>query len=392
MSDWTEVIDIRKKLEREWERGVLLATRLSKDTVVPRRVPLKRPAGKELLEKHDAARQWAGDLLAAGKRNLFEIEMQNVNHRQLGTNSLPQAVIFSSEDSLFRFIGKLKSVERFDGLCKLLLTDFPELSPWLEKKSLKALANHDKWPKLLTVLSFLKCSPRPGIYVRQLGIPEVDTKFIETHKKLLGELLDLVLPEDTIDWDATGVKKFEQRYGFLSKPLQIRFRILDPDHYISGLSDLHIPVDQFHKLHLDVDTVFITENEINGLSFPDVKRAIIIFGLGFGLDRLADIEWLKTRKIHYWGDIDTHGFVILDQLRSYFPHAGSFLMDKETLMTHHSQWGEEDSPSRRNLNRLGSKEMEVYSLLLNDSLSERLRLEQEKISYNAVLKVVERFC
>ncbi|PID72318.1 MAG: hypothetical protein CSB34_02755 [Desulfobulbus propionicus] len=391
MSDWTEVSDIRKKLEREWERGILLAARLDKEPVAPRRIPLKRPAGLELLEQHDAVRQWAGELLAAGKRNLFEVEMQEVKHRQLGANSLPLAVIFPSEELLFRFVGKQQSVERFDYLCTLLLTDFPELRPWLKKSPLKALAHYDSWPQLLAVLAFLKKSPRPGIYVRQLAIPEVDTKFIEKHKKLLTELLDLVLPKDTIDWDARGVKKFEQRYGFLAKPIQIRFRILDSSHSISGLSDFHVPVDQFHKLHLDIDTVFITENEINGLAFPEVKRAIIIFGLGFGLDRLAPIEWLNTKHIHYWGDIDTHGFVMLDQCRRYFPHACSFLMDKETLMTHRPHWGEEDRPTKRVLTRLLEDEQEVYQLLLHNQFSERLRLEQEKISFRAVEEIVQKF-
>lgn len=253
-----------------------------------------------------------------------------------------------------------------------------------------ALENDHNWPRLLAVLAFLKQNHQPGIYVRQLGITRVDTKFIERHKKLLSELLDLVLPEDAIDWGATGVKKFEQRYGFLSKPTQVRFRILDPQHYISGLSDLQIPVDHFSSLTLNVDKVFITENEINGLAFPGVKGAIIIFGLGFGLDRLAKIEWLKSKTLYYWGDIDTHGYVMLDQIRSYFPSVSSFLMDKETLMTHRSQWGKEEQPSNRELSHLRDKEQEVYNLLMNDALTERLRLEQEKISYNSIKTVLKQ--
>ena len=32
------------------------------------------------------------------------------------------------------------------------------------------------------------------------------------------------------------------------------------------------------------------------------------------------------------GDIDTHGFAILDTLRARFDHVESFLMDRDTLM------------------------------------------------------------
>lgn len=383
MSDWTEVIDIRKKLERKWEKGEFLLARLQKEALV-RRLALKKPGTKDWVERYDATRAWIDGLVAAGKKSSFKIEFQEIAHRQLGRNRFPQAVVFDTDEALFKFIGKLGSVHRFDVLSELILGAFPELKPWLEKRSLVALENDDNWPRLLAVLSFLQQNLRPGIYVRQLEIAGVDTKFIEKHKKLLSELLDIVLPKDAIDWGATGVKKFEQRYGFISKPLQVRFRILDEEHYISGLSDLQLPADEFSELQLDIDTVFITENEINGLAFPPVKKAIIIFGLGFGLDRLVGVKWLISKDIFYWGDIDTHGFVMLDQLRSYFPKAGSFLMDRQTLMSHRSQWGVEERPTARNLQRLLPEEQEVYHLLVRDELTAGLRLEQEKISYRSV--------
>ena len=383
MSDWTEALDIRKKLERRWKKGDFLVARLKKESPV-RRIPLKKPTTKDWVTRYDATRAWIDGLVAAGKKNSFEIEFKEIIHRQLGRNRFPQAVVFDSDESLFRFIGKLGSVRRFDVLSEQILSDFPELRPWLVKRSLVALENDDNWPGVLAVLSFLQQNHRPGIYVRQLEIAGIDTKFIEKHKKLLGELLDVVLPEDAIDWGAAGVKKFEQRYGFTSKPLQVRFRILDEDQYVSRLSDLQVPAHDFSELHLDIDTVFITENEINGLAFPPAKRAIIIFGLGFGIDRLAKIKWLQSKDIHYWGDIDTHGFVMLDQLRSYFPKASSFLMDRQTLMAHRSQWVVEKRPTRRDLQRLLPQEQEVYQLLVHDQLTERLRLEQEKISYRYV--------
>ena len=72
-------------------------------------------------------------------------------------------------------------------------------------------------------------------------------------------------------------------------------------------------------------------------------------------EALARAVWLHRCQLHYWGDIDTHGFAILDQLRSYFPHVASFLMDRETLLTHRLHWGEEPEPARR-LPRLTAQE------------------------------------
>jgi hypothetical protein len=34
----------------------------------------------------------------------------------------------------------------------------------------------------------------------------------------------------------------------------------------------------------------------------------------------------------YWGDLDTHGFAILDELRAHCPHAESLLMNRATFL------------------------------------------------------------
>jgi hypothetical protein len=54
---------------------------------------------------------------------------------------------------------------------------------------------------------------------------------------------------------------------------------------------------------LPAPRIFITENEINGLAFPNLPDSIVIFGLGYALDRLAAASWMADRTIHYWDDI-----------------------------------------------------------------------------------------
>ncbi|WP_035245617.1 DUF3322 domain-containing protein [Desulfogranum mediterraneum] len=390
MNAWTGTGDIRRKLEREWEQGKILAARLGGDSSYPRRIPLKGPQAGQWALEYDAARAWVAALSQGEEEGGFTLEWQEVNLRRLGRNRIPKALLFSSEESLLRFINKDKAATRFDLLSAQILAQFPELRSWLERRPLVALRHHREWPRLLAVIHYLKAHPHPGIYLRQLPIPEVDTKFMEQHRKLLAELLDLSLPPELIDRNATGAAGFCQRYGFLPKPVQLRFRLLDPRLYLHGLSDLQIPVTDFGRLELAVDQVFITENEINGLAFPEVERALIIFGLGFGLERLAGIDWLVDKKINYWGDIDSHGFVMLDQLRAAFPQARSLLMDRETLLAHRPLWGREKRPSRRELKRLTHGEEEVYQLLLHDQLAEALRLEQERIAFPAVVEALER--
>nr|WP_274600657.1 DUF3322 domain-containing protein [Halorhodospira neutriphila] len=108
----------------------------------------------------------------------------------------------------------------------------------------------EEWPQLLAVCAWFRDHPRPGIYLRQLDIPGVDTKFIESRRRLLGELLDLVLPAEAVDTRYTGARGFEARYGLRQAPTRVRLRLLDPELAIRGLTDLAVPVEELARLDL----------------------------------------------------------------------------------------------------------------------------------------------
>lgn len=61
-----------------------------------------------------------------------------------------------------------------------------------------------------------------------------------------------------------------------------------------------------------------------------MPEAIVVFGSGW-IARLREAAWLHERNLLYWGDLDVHGFQILNQMRGYFPHAKSVLMDRSTF-------------------------------------------------------------
>ncbi|SDY74975.1 Wadjet anti-phage system protein JetD domain-containing protein [Nitrosomonas sp. Nm33] len=204
---------------------------------------------------------------------------------------------------------------------------------------------------------------------------------------MLSELLDLVLPAEAIDFTASGVNQFAQRYGFLEKPLCIRFRVLDRAHGLLpavGEQDISLDAASFARLNPKLSRVFITENEINFLAFPNVKYSLIIFGAGYGFEMLRKATWLENCRIYYWGDIDTHGFAILDQLRSQFEQVESFLMDRATLLAFEAQWGIETKPTRHELSRLTPEEKALYDDLRDNRLRKNLRLEQEHIGFEWV--------
>lgn len=388
MSHWTSPEDLRSQLQRLWERGRLL---ISDDATpdFPLRLPLRGPNAGDLAKRYEHSRDWVRQWAQLEANSRITLQWREINSRQIGRNQLPAAALFESRDQALAWIGKRQLGRDFDQLRVEILQSFPALGGWLERRPLQALQLKEDWPRLMAVLKWLGAHPRPGIYMRQLELPGVDTKFMEAHKKVLAELLDQLLAPAQIDDSARGASGFEARYGFRAKPAQIRFRLLDPALYLHGLSDLQVPVEDFARLALSAGRVFITENDINGLAFPDTPGALVIFGLGYGLDKLKSAGWLADTAIHYWGDIDSHGFAMLDQLRCYFPHAGSLLMDRATLLAHEPLWGHEPKPIRKPLPRLKPDEQALYQDLCMDRLAPSLRLEQERIGFAHLLKALQ---
>lgn len=72
-----------------------------------------------------------------------------------------------------------------------------------------------------------------------------------------------------------------------------------------------------------------------------------------GAGHVGRFPWLSGAEIVYWGDIDTHGFAILDRLRAWLPATRSVLMDRDTLLTHRERWGTEDRPEQERIDWAG---------------------------------------
>jgi hypothetical protein len=110
----------------------------------------------------------------------------------------------------------------------------------------------------------------------------------------------------------------------------------------------------------------------------------VIFGEGYAAGKLEPLRWLTDKNLVYWGDIDTHGFAILNRLRRTFGHARSMLMDRATLLAHESQWVREPTPTAEHLDALLPDEAALYIDLVEDALGPSVRLEQERISFSTV--------
>lgn len=384
MSRWTTPRDLIDQVEKHWRRGDLLRAQFDSGLRYPLTLRLRGPTAGELTDDFAAVADWVSHLQKGSKESRgqgYTLQWQRRQHRVHGANDLPCGATVDSQSDALAMIGKERQAGQFSSLASDILARFPDLSEWIARRPLRLLEYRDDWPRILAVLEAFASHPMPECYLRELDIPGVHSKFIETHRGLLSELLDLVLPEHAIRTDARGVRGFSRRYGLRDKPIRVRFRFLDPSLALAGIRDLEIPLEDFARLAPGVTRTFVTENEINGLSFPDHPGALVIFGLGYSINTLAMISWLSSCSIWYWGDIDTHGFAILNRFRQHLPQARSLLMDEATLESHRPLWGQEDAGKRfvGDLPQLSQCEQRLYRQLCDNHLAKNLRLEQEHV-------------
>lgn len=384
---WTTPASLYAQVERLWKRGDLLRALVTDTHAMtwPHRLTLQKPKYADLSNRFQAVRDWVQAIVGTPQ---IQIQWREWNHRVQGTQRFPEAVYLDTLQAALAFIGKTHQAQQFEAVWQQTAAAQPVLLAWLLRRPTQALEVADRWERLLAVVAWLQAHPRPGVYLRQVDVPGVDSKFIEAHKSVLTALLDLALPPESIDTAASGVRQFTRRFGFLDKPVPIRFRLLDaalpglPGW--AGLPDISLDAAHFAALTLPITRVFIIENEISFLTFPKVAGAIVIFGAGYGWEQLARAAWLHACQLYYWGDMDTHGFTILNRLRGYFGHVTSVLMDQDTLLAHRVHWDEESEPTRQALEHLTAEEAAVYDDLRYDRHQPRLRLEQERIGFRWV--------
>jgi hypothetical protein len=150
-----------------------------------------------------------------------------------------------------------------------------------------------------------------------------------------------------------------------------------------------VPAEQFAGVSLGIARVFVVENEVTGLAFPAMPDSMVVLGLGHAVSLIATARWLAERDVHYWSDLDTHGFAMLDRLRASFPGVRSFLMDRETLLEHKPLWTTEEAPHVAPLDRLTPEEAALHADLCYNRLGRSVRLEQERVAFGWLRRALD---
>lgn len=375
---WTTPADVEAKVRRVWDSGALLRAHALGAEFPVIDLPLRGPTPGEIGDDLERVQRWKSGLEERAhfrSQQRYTLTSKSVGGRVVGRNLLPARATVSTYGEAWALLGVRAEVAAYDAVLAVT-AEHEAAHAWAMEHPLKALRVADEWPGLIAAAQWLAGNGGRGLYLREISAPGVDTKFVERHRGLLAELVEA----------EPRPERFATSLGFRDKPATLRLRFDPgflglPEHF----SEATFRLDELAAAGVSVRSAIIVENEITYLSVPVPAEGVVIFGEGFRVSRAGSLPWLRGVPVRYWGDLDTHGFAILHQLRAWLPQVESLLMDSETLLAHRDRWVREPTPRAATLDKLTGDEQSVYGDLLSDRHAGSVRLEQERIDWDWVL-------
>ena len=346
----------------------------------PMTIPLGIPTEQAARDRLDAVLAWVRTWQSWQGAGL--LQWTERQWRTLGTQRVPELLRLDGPRDVAAWLDEMG---RWDRACRRQVEmgrRWPLLLGNLGRH-FDVLADYSDpdFERLVATIDWLERHPDSGLYLRQLPIPGLDTKWIETRRSVLAELLCRVTGR------AETFGDFYTLCGLRRPPFRLRLRVLDPAlrARVGGLGDLTVPIEELEQVDLAPRHVLIVENLQTGLALGDLPGTVVFMALGYGVDLIARLTWVRSANCFYWGDIDTHGLAILSLLRTHLPAVRSLFMDEPTLLAHRSMWTSEPSQhTAEELPHLVPTELALYRTLKQHALGPAIRLEQERISWDIV--------
>ncbi len=375
------VATLTRRFEREHAAWLVQAS----DDVVnrwPLTLALGMPTERELTADAAAVRRWAQAWAAWPQAH--QVQWQTRQWPRLGEQHLPATLVLPTAQSVADTVGQgarwRRAAQRLTSLqtaCPALL----QLPP--RQRVFDALADHGDadFACLRALLIWAQDNPASGLRLRQLPVAGLHTKWVQERQGLVTDLVATLrgLP---------AARDLLALLGLATAPVRLRLRLLCPRlrSLAGGLGDIEAPLQELAALPIVPARALIVENLETGLALPDIDGCVALMKLGHAVGIVQQLPWLQqAARTVYWGDVDTHGFAILDKARAVLPRTLSVLMDEATLQQFAALCVPESQPHPcEGLQHLTPAEHAVLNRLA------QRRLEQERLPWPHALAQVLR--
>jgi hypothetical protein len=370
--------DVRELiLKREWQNHASVKSRLLNQKPFPIRIGLKPPTGQSAIEEMEHFQKFINLWRTFTLQHLIEWDVRN--YRVLSEQTVPKFFILNNIQELIEFIGgeAIRRSQIWKTNMSPLLDMYPDTYPALVKHLNTIEAMHPSDTQLLPdLIGQLSPEMGAGKYLRALPLVGVDTKFLENYQALITSILNLV--HDNAVSNAGGLLEWLGCHTNPTGWLTIRPLCESTKAKMGGFPVLQLSGDVLKQQALPANNILVVENMESGLGLPSLQNTIAVFGGGKNVAWM-DALWLKSKRIAYWGDIDTWGLSILSDVRFKLPNVEALMMDEETLNLHKDRMVGERKSVDYVPKFLTNSEAQIFSSLKNtDKLTSRL--EQERLS------------
>lgn len=387
-----------------WNNTKTLKGLLGGNKEFPIRISLKPPKGNAVLNdiKHfqefiDSWRSFCEQIEYESLK--VKVSWDTVKFRSLSEQKVPTSVAIPDISSIAQMLGSEQERQLIDWQNRVAFI-FDSLAVELAKRSVHPIRSgyeRELFSELignLEVLSdfsdsdlklLVKLIPQlhkgmgRGCYLRALPVIFVDTKFIEKNLRVIESVTSAVLD--------CSVKEI----GLLSwldcrdKPkdwLLVRPLCKKTKDSLRGLPQLRLSSETLMDFELPAKNILVIENEQSCLSLDNIPDTIAVSGGGKNVSWMK-ASWLTSKRVAYWGDIDSEGLAILSDVRSKLSSIIPLMMDSDTVEAYRDRMVDEPESVTREPVALTDRELILFRMLRNGTFG-CTRLEQERLPIDFV--------
>ncbi|NGP08071.1 hypothetical protein G6038_21850 [Rhodococcus sp. 14C212] len=337
-------------------------------------IALHPPSERRVAQDPDAVVAWVRAW--HGYRGAGRVEWETRRWPSFGTQEVPVRLLLSGATEIAAAAARAPEWRTLTERRARLLDG---LGPGTATLATAIAATHARWlelaepdfARLVAAVRWLAEHPSSRLFIRQLPVPGVDTKWVSRHRGLVETLLE-------------GVRG-DRDLGVRSLPRMCEVAVCDRTLLPAAPRIFATSLDELAALPVTPARTLILENKEGLHALPELPATVAVHGGGYAVHELADVPWLAASDVVYWGDLDTHGFAILDRLRGRLPHVRSLLMDRGTVERWRDLAVPETSPAPQTPAHLTGPERDALAAVRAGGL----RLEQERIPWPYVVAHLE---
>lgn len=375
--------DILRQAQRKYPDFVAAHCRGEAFFPLPVRFGLPSPSSSLGQLRREIEALWQGSYEFKGHG--YRIEFEQRRMRLHGEQRLPIRVWFENAQDFLQFIAQTEAFQRLQEDISGVIGEAPEVEPWIRENGRMLIAGLEPGSgrALGLALSTLHRRPMPDCFAREIALPRVSGKFIESNLQLIATVLrDIESPAWSEGPD------YHSQLGLRTTPRMLRLMFLN-----GRREDFGVPHNRFIR-PTEVKNVLVVENLRSFLTLPSCAQTLAVFGEGRASQTLTTIAWLSEVRFFYWGDLDPYGFTILAGLRGNFSGVQSVMMDDAAFQKYneliaptaikHFKFNngiiaEEPSWNRLSSNELTAARATLQSARIVENVLYALGIEQEKI-------------